>query len=80
MEVNGPLHILASKRAGVEFEPHLLIEEESGWAPEQSGCFGEEENVLTFLGPDGCNVQSPGSHSLQATYWTSFLKLSVSRG
>jgi len=28
------------------FEHQLFIEEESGWAPEQSGCFGEEENVF----------------------------------
>lgn len=41
----------------MEFEHQFPIEEESGWAPEQSGCFGEEENVMPFLGPDGCTVQ-----------------------
>jgi len=80
MEVNGLPHIPVSKGAGVEFEPQFPIEEESGWATEQSGCFGEEENVLPFLGPDGCTVQFPGSCSFQATYWTSFLKLSLLRG
>lgn len=61
-------HIPASKGAGVEFEPHLPIEEESGWAPEQSGCFGEEENVLLFLGPDGCTIPSLGFCSFGAPY------------
>jgi len=79
MEVNGLPHIPVSKGAGVEFEPQLPIEE-SGWATEQSGCFGEEENVLPFLGPDGCTVQFPSFGSFQATYWTSFLKLSLSCG
>jgi len=60
-------HISASKGAGVEFEPQVPIEEESGWPPEQSGCFGEEEDVLPLLGPDGCTVQSPGFRSFQAT-------------
>lgn len=73
-------HISASKGAGVEFEPQVPIEEESGWPPEQSGCFGEEEDVLPLLGPDGCSVQSPGFRSFQATFWTLVLKLSVSHG
>jgi hypothetical protein len=72
MEVNGPPHIPAVKGAGVEFELQLPIEK-SGWAPEQSRCFGEEENVFPFLGPDCCTVQSQGYRSFQATYWTSFL-------
>jgi hypothetical protein len=60
MEVNGPPHIPAAKGAGVEFEHQLPIEEESGWGPEQSGCYGKEEDVLPILEPDGCTVQFPG--------------------
>jgi hypothetical protein len=44
----------------VELEHQLPIEEESGWAPEQSGCYGEEEDVWPVLEPDGCTVESPG--------------------
>jgi hypothetical protein len=80
MEVIGPPYIPVFKGSGVEFEPQLPIEKESGWATEQSGCFGEEENVLPSLGPDGCTVQSAGSHFFQATYWTLFLKFSQSHG
>ena len=58
-----------------EFKSQLPIEKESGWAPEQLWYFGEEKNVLLFLGPGGCTDQSLGSSSFQTTNWTSFFKV-----
>lgn len=71
------VHLTSQLLKGLEceFKPQLLIEEEGGWASEQSGCFGKEKIVLPFLGPDGCTYQSPGCHSVQATYWTLFFKV-----
>jgi hypothetical protein len=48
MEASGQFHDLATLPE--EKESSVLIEQESGWTPEWSGCFGEQKKILAPAG------------------------------
>jgi hypothetical protein len=49
MEVSSQLHALAPSPLGKEL---LVPIEWAGWAPSQSGCYGEEKNLMLLPGTE----------------------------